>query len=363
MTAWQNWKASVDIRSRRGWFRIWLLAATGWGIFAALHVDWPWQIKPETVASHTVRHGQKPADVLAQVQSEAALVCQPGSATINRALEPEQPGSSNDPVVDQTIQKLQEEQARRFGLSLTAARAQNPDQAAQANILSRKTGIPADTVRRNLPQVQQDQVGRDNIKAMDGAPDYTKQWFTPQDNTDAARHVTPQVMVETISASCFPLDKKEGVMAWALVVVLGLPVAVPLALLLIGYVLFTIGNWIWLGFRAQPDSPDLSIASQADSAALEPAAPVDDRGLLRLKKALRWSTVAAMAGDIMLRNALTSAHASGTNILFFAIISSATFFGCKSYGKRHHADLMVLGMTIFWVLAVVVMLLAAAPFM
>jgi len=411
MTAWQNWKAlsaSADIRSRRGWFRIWLLAATGWAIFAALHVDWPWQIKPETVASQTVRHGQKPADVLAQVQSEAALVCQPGSATINRSLEPEQPGSSNDPVVDQIGRSLREEQVKRAGLS----KASDPvfeklDQAFDED-LKRRTGLSKvsapsiddilnaageeqakraglskvsdpvidaanqywdDDIKKRaglaVPAVraQQSDQASQNVKAMAGPPDYTKQWFTQHDNAAAARPVAPQVMVETISASCFLFDRKEGVMAWALVVVLGLPVAVPLVVLLIGYVLLTVGKWIWLGFRVQPESADLSIALQADSAALEPATFVDDGGLLRLKKALRWSTVSAMAGDIMLRNALTSAHASGTNILFFAVISSATFYGCKSYGKRHHANLLVLGMAIFWVLAVAVMLLAAAPFM
>jgi len=240
MTAWQNWKAiwaAVDIRSRRGWFRIWLLVATGWAIFAALHVDWPWQIKPETVASQTVRHGQKPADVLAQVQSEAALVCQPGSATINRTIEPEQPGSSNDPAVDQAIQSMLDEQKKRAGLSkesapsiddilnaageeqakraglskvsdpildaanqywdddirkraglaVTAVRAQQPDQAAQANILARKTGIPAETVRRNLPQVQQDHAARENVKALSDAPDWTKMWYKPPDSKPVAQ--------------------------------------------------------------------------------------------------------------------------------------------------------------------------------
>jgi len=92
--------------------------------------------------------------------------------------------SSGDPM-DTAAASVVQGQRTSLRSSLYGALLENPDMAARAQKLGRKTGIPADVVGRNLPEVERNAKLDEFDRVLDRSPTVA-QWLTEQNNAKIA---------------------------------------------------------------------------------------------------------------------------------------------------------------------------------
>lgn len=93
-------------------------------------------------------------------------------------------GQALDPI-DQAAAQVVQGQKSALRRSLYGALLENPDMAARAQQLGKRTGIPADVVGRNLPEVERRARLDEFDQVLDGSPTVAK-WLTDQNNAKIA---------------------------------------------------------------------------------------------------------------------------------------------------------------------------------
>ena len=96
-----------------------------------------------------------------------------------------------DPI-DRAAQQVAGDRKTQLRASLYSSLMSNPDMAARAQRLGRKTGLPGDVVERNLPEVERSAALTDIDRALEGSP-LLAQWMADPKNARVSHDDVPQM--------------------------------------------------------------------------------------------------------------------------------------------------------------------------
>ena len=96
-----------------------------------------------------------------------------------------------DPL-DRAASQVAGDQKVQLRASLYSSLMANPDMAARAQRLGRKTGLPGDVVERNLPEVERSAALNDIDRALERSPALA-QWLADPKNARVAHDDVPQM--------------------------------------------------------------------------------------------------------------------------------------------------------------------------
>lgn len=88
-------------------------------------------------------------------------------------------------IEDRIRERAEEERRRSANTSILATRENQSATAARANVLSRRIGIPADVIERNIQEIEQRDAARNRMRRVEQSTPYVQNWFSQPRNSAA----------------------------------------------------------------------------------------------------------------------------------------------------------------------------------